>query len=172
MADVKQKHIGKVMDAHGIRGDVQCIVFSGDVSWLDKVETINLHHEDFKIKKIKAFKKGFIASLEGFDNRNKAEEYIGAELRVPEDLFVSEDGEALFLNEILGFITYNGEVEIGQISGFSFNGLQDLLVIKKKEKEIESPFVKDFVTHIDYEKKQIHMKLPEGLLDINEADSI
>jgi 16S rRNA processing protein RimM len=169
---VKQKHIGKVMDAHGIRGDVYCIVFSGDVSWLDKVQTLNLHHEDFKIKKIKAFKKGFIASLEGFDNRNKAEEYIGAELRVPEDLFVSEDGEALFLNEILGFTVFDKKNEIGSISGFSFNGLQDLLIIKKEGKDLEIPFVKEFVSHIDYEKKQINMNLPEGLLEINEADSI
>lgn len=167
----KQKQIGKVLDAHGIRGDLYCIVFSGDASWAPDLETLKLGSEDFKILRIKEFKKGFIVSLEGFADRNRAESFKGREVWVDEENFVSDDGEAVFLNEILGF-----EVEdkvagpIGKITAFSSNGEQDLLVISYKNKNVEIPFVEDFVLEMNFEKKKIVTILPEGLLEINNED--
>ena len=164
----KEIHVGKVLDAHGIRGDIYCIVFSGDASWVDQLETLKLGTEVFKINRIKEFKKGFIASLEGFSDRNRAESYKGREVWVDEKLFVSEDGEALFLKEILGFEVHDKHLgAIGKITGFSSNGMQDLLVISEK---IEVPFVKEFVLNMDFDKKIISTVLPEGLLEINEPD--
>ncbi len=161
-------HVGKVLDAHGIRGDIYCIVFSGDASWVGDLETLKLGTEVFKINRIKEFKKGFIASLEGFTDRNRAESYKGKDVWVDEDLFISEDGDALFLKEILGFEIQDKTLgPVGKITGFSSNGLQDLLVISNK---IEIPFVKEFVLKMDFDKKIIQTDLPEGLLQINEPD--
>lgn len=168
--------IGKIMDAHGIRGEIGVVVGSGDVSWINDAEVLYIPRknifEEHKIKKIRAHKKGFICHLENFDDRNKAEEYKGREVWVSKDLFVSEDGEALFLSEILGF-----EIEdvrlgaLGKISNFSSNGKQDLLVIEREDLiELEIPFVKEFVESIDFQNKKIKMNLPEGLLQINDED--
>lgn len=170
-------HIGKVLDAHGIKGDIYCIVFSGDSSWVSKIKKIKLKIkldlEVFELKKIKSFKKGFIASLNGIDDRNKAEALKGAEVWVDSSLFVSKDGEVLYLSELLNFsVEDKATGKVGKISSFSTNSMQDLLVISDSDKDntkiIEIPFVKEFVIKIDYEKKIIYMKLPEGLLDINE----
>jgi 16S rRNA processing protein RimM len=166
--------IGKIMDAHGIRGDVYFIVFSGDVSWLDQIENVTLKHrkkeEDFEIEKIKVFKKGFIAKLKGFDDRNCAEWYKGAELWVDSSIFVSKHGEAIFLNEILNFkIEDQISGEVGTIRGFSSNGPQDLLLVSSGHKEFEIPFVKEFVLNVDFKNKVIRTSLPEGLLEINDA---
>ena len=164
----KEIHVGKVLGAHGIRGDIYCIVFSGDATWVDQLETLKLGTEVFKINRIKEFKKGFIASLEGFTDRNRAESYKGREVWVSEELFVSEDGDALFLKEILGFEVEDRKLgPIGKITAFSSNGLQDLLVIDGK---FEIPFVKEFVLNMDFDKKLISTELPEGLMQINEPD--
>lgn len=172
------KHVGKVMDAHGIKGDIYCLIFSGDVSWLDKLKNLNLSKQkkmhSFEIKRIKEFKKGFIASLKDFDNRNKAEEFKGAEIWVDENVFVSEEGEPLFLSEVMGFSVEDSKVGlIGKITAFSSNGIQDLLVVANETEgsEYEIPFVEDFVTKIDYENKKIMTELPEGLLEINSVAS-
>lgn len=167
--------IGKIMDAHGIRGEIGVVVFSGDVSWIEDAETLFISRknilEEHKIKKIRAHKKGFICHLEDFNDRNKAEEYKGREVWVAETLFVSEEGDSLFLSEILHFEVYDSILgNLGKISAFSSNGIQDLLVIKRDENEIEIPFVKEFVEKIDFEKQKIHMNLPEGLLQINEEE--
>jgi 16S rRNA processing protein RimM len=125
----------------------------------------------FEIAKLKPFKRGFIASLKGFSDRNKAEEFKGAEVWVDESLFVSEDGESLYLNEIAGFSVHDKTLgDIGQISDFSSNGIQDLLVIQDKSESFEIPFVKEYVLDIDFKNKTIKMDLPEGLLEINQND--
>ena len=169
-------HIGKVLDAHGIKGDIYCIVFSGDVSWITKIKSLNLKNQlsdqTFEILKIKAFKKGFIATLNGFSNRNKAEEYKGFEIWVETTLFTSKNGEAIYLNELLNFNVEDKIIgEIGYVRSFSSNGLQDLLEISNKGKTFPIPFVKDFILKIDFENKKIHTQLPEGLLEINEPES-
>lgn len=169
--------VGKVMDAHGIRGDLYCLVFSGDVSWIGGLETLTLKKaaaeaENFTIERIKPFKKGFIVTLEGFADRNRAELFKSAEVWVSDEYFVAEEGEALFLREILGFRVLLGAdgAEFGHIHSFSSNGAQDLLVIEKDGRKYEIPFVEDFVLNLDHGAREIRLSLPEGLLEINDAD--
>lgn len=164
-------HVGKVIDAHGIKGDIYCFIFSGDASWVSKLKTIYLGGLSFNVQKAKTFKKGFIATLEGITDRNKAEELKGSEVWVDSGLFISEHGEAIYLIELLKF-TVNDKTlgEVGQINAFSSNGMQDLLVVSANSKSFEIPFVKDFVISIDNEKKIIYMNLPVGLLEINETE--
>lgn len=168
----KQLHVGKVMDAHGIRGDLYVLIFSGDNSWGDNLNQLTLKRYDqselFKVEKAKAFKKGFILKLQGFVDRNRAEEFKGAEVWVEEGIFNSEVGDSLYLREILNFTVVDRQLgEVGEVRSFSSNGVQDLLVVHQQENIFEVPFVEDFVTSIDHEKKQILMVLPEGLLEIN-----
>lgn len=185
-------HVGKVIDAHGIKGDIYCLVFSGDSSWISKLKSLNLRCEKneqtkdefFVVRKIKAFKKGFIVSLEAFGDRNRAESFKGCEVWVDSSLFISKNGESLYLSELLNFRIVDEVLgEIGTIKSFSSNAWQDLLVVSSSYKSnevdknqllnrlIEIPFVKEFVTNIDYKNKYIYMSLPEGLLDINQ-DSV
>lgn len=169
-----KKHVGKVIDAHGIRGDIYCLVFSGDADWLDEISTLTLKHrnkeEEFEISRAKVFKKGFIAKLKGFDDRNRAEAYKGAELWIPAELFISKDGESIYLSELLNFSIEDQMLGvIGHIRAFSSNGAQDLLIISNSQKEFEIPFVKDFILQVDFQNQKIKTHLPEGLVDINEV---
>ncbi|MBC7420678.1 MAG: 16S rRNA processing protein RimM [Bdellovibrio sp.] len=169
--------IGKVFDAHGIRGDLVVTVFSKDISWLEAVETLNLVKDGktivVEVLKTRPHKKGFVCQLKGFDNRNLAEDAIGSEVWVDAEFFTSEEGESLYLTEILNFEVIDATAgSIGHIEAFSTNGMQDLLVIMNAQtkKSVEIPFVKEFVTELDEKNKKIFMSLPEGLLTINDPD--
>ncbi|MBY0451685.1 MAG: ribosome maturation factor RimM [Bdellovibrionaceae bacterium] len=173
----KLVQVGKVMDAHGIRGDLYCLVFSGDVSWTDDLEVLYLKAaftskvESHEVKRLKEFKKGFIVTLKDVVDRNQAEMLKGAELWAPADLFVSEDGDSIYLKEILHFnLADEAFGAIGPITGFSTNTAQDLLMVSYQNEIIEIPFVKEFVVKIDFEAQTILTKLPEGLLEINNQD--
>ncbi len=175
-------HIGKVIDAHGIKGDIYCMIFSDDLSWLTKIKELNFKKpgsknmtdvifKSYQIKKTKLFKKGFIATIENMTDRNQAEMLKGAELWLPKNLFVSNDGESLYLSEIKNFLVEDQVYgELGEITDFSTNGAQDLLILKKENEIIEIPFVKEFVVKIDFDLKRVFTFLPEGLLDINKKD--
>ena len=171
------RHVGKVFDAHGIRGDLYCLVFSGDADWsLDLKSLIlskNESTEEYKVKKSKLFKKGFIVTLEGISDRNAAEKLKAAEIWVHENTFVSGDGETLYLSEILNFeVSDQKSGVIGKVVDFSSNGAQDLLIVQSADEgpAYEIPFVEDFVVNIDFKKHQILMDLPEGMLSFNQKD--
>lgn len=173
----KLVQVGKVMDAHGIRGDLYCLVFSGDVSWAQGLELLHLKAafttsiETHEVKRLKEFKKGFIVTLKDVVDRNQAELLKGAELWAPADLFVSEDGDSIYLKEILDFTLSDEALGlIGPVTGFSSNTAQDLLIVSYQNETREVPFVKDFIVKIDFESKTILTKLPEGLLEINNKD--
>ncbi len=180
MDEKNKTKIGKITDAHGIKGEIAVFVFSGNIddesSWYNQIQELTLsfrgRFETFKILRKRIHKKGFICLLENFLDRNKAEYYSGCEVWIDSSYFVSQDGEALYLSEILHF-EVSDELHglLGIIEGFSFNGIQDLLIIKKlKKADIEIPFVKEFVKNIDYKNKKIVLSLPEGLLEINDAE--
>ncbi len=165
------KKIGQVIDAHGIKGWLYIGVYSGDLSMVDDLEqlvlvTKSLVQKEYSIMQIRSHKKGFICSLEELVNRNDAEALIGAQVWIDSEHFISEDGESLYLTEILNFEVVDHKVGlVGCVEAFSSNGLQDLLVINN---QIEIPFVKEFVENVDFNKKIIYMQLPEGLLTIND----
>lgn len=166
--------VGKIKDAHGIRGELFVVLFSGEADWLDDLESLRLVNENgdadaktFAVKSARFHKNGFIVKSPDIKDRNMAETLKGRLLEVPEAFLISAPGETLFLREVLGFtVVTDAQGEVGPIEAFSSNVAQDLLVVKSKSnnEKYEIPFVKDFVKSIDYDSKKIHMELPYGLL--------
>lgn len=181
------KLVGKVKDAHGIRGDLYVLIFSGDVSWAKQMRQFQLNwkkqvpqsdgtnrselmQETFAVKKFRPFKQGLILTVDEVKDRNHAELLKGAEFYIDEKLLVSEPGETIFLSEILNYKIKDVEAkELGTIVGFSSNGVQDLLEVKKiDEKIVLIPFVDAFIKKMDFKNQSIMMDLPPGLVDDTE----
>lgn len=174
--------VGIVLEGHGLRGDISILIFSGDVSWSQDLEKMYLMPfgkkessdlKAFELLKAKPFKKGILAQLKGVTDRNQSDALRKCEVWVPSDLFISENGEQPYLQEFLNFTVADKTLGIvGQIEGFSSNGMQDLFILDKKinGQNIEIPFITQFVIDVDYASKKIMMDLPEGLIEINEKD--
>ena len=165
------KCIGKVKEAHGLRGELYVLIFSGDTSWSESLENFQLvlpsenEGREFHVKKIRPHKKGVILSANEIVDRTAAEKLIGSQFFVPEDLFISQKGETIYLSEILNFSLIDEKNEkLGEISGFSSNGIQDLLIIKNQDGEHLVPFVAPWIVDMDFNAKSLKMSLPEGLL--------
>jgi ribosomal 30S subunit maturation factor RimM len=64
---------------------------------------------------------------------------------------------------------FDGAKEIGEIEDVQFGaGEAPLLVVKSGAKlPYEIPFAEAFLEKLDLERKQVRMKLPEGLLEVN-----
>lgn len=177
MKNIELRKIGKVKSSHGIRGEVYALVFSHDVSWLDKDVVLHIGKSEqsaiqYKLKKFREHKDGFIAILDGVVDRNQSDLLAQQEIWVDASYFQSEEGESIYLVEIENFEVLDQVLgSIGRIVGFSTNTMQDLLVVKNTEgKEYEIPFVEEFVEEINYDTQKIMMNLPEGLLQINDKD--
>lgn len=169
------RKVGKIKDAHGLKGDLYVLIFSKDTSWLKQLTTFALGPDEsnlktYTVEKAKVFKDGLMLKPKDVTDRNQSEALKGQMFYIPEELLVSDEGETIFLDEILNFDFYSGDENIGVITGFSSNGFQDLLIVKKTkdQKDAEVPFVEDFIENIDFENRRVIMNLPEGLLDLTE----
>lgn len=163
--------IGKIKDAHGLRGDVFIIFFSKDYSWIDLIDEVYIEEIPYEVIKAAEHKDGLKVQLKGVTDRNQSEALIGKQIYLPADFFFTQDeDEGMFLTEIEKFKVIDKTAgEVGIITGFSSNTAQDLLVVTSVSGQIfEIPFVGAFIVEIDHENKTIQMDLPEGLLDLNQ----
>lgn len=163
--------IGKIKDAHGLRGDVYIIFFSKDYSWADLIDELYVEDTPYEVIKAAEHKDGLKVQLKGVTDRNQSEALIGKQIYLPSDFFFEQDDSVgMFLAEIENFKVIDKTLgEIGIITGFSSNVAQDLLIVTTAaKKQVEIPFVDQFVVKIDHDNKTLQMDLPEGLLDIND----
>jgi 16S rRNA processing protein RimM len=114
-----------------------------------------------------------VLKFQGIETMNDAELLIGAELQLP----IAERAELepgwTYLSDLIGCTVFDGQREIGKIEDVQFGaGEAPLLVVRDKEKQVklpyEIPFAEAFLEKLDLEKKQVRMKLPEGLLEVND----
>jgi 16S rRNA processing protein RimM len=163
--------VGKVKDAHGIKGELFLVLFSGEAAWLDQLKDVRLVSLEKKevrnltVKSVRPHKNGLILKSHEILNRNDAEGLKGFLLEIPETFLVSAPGETMYLQEVLGFRVFTeAQGEVGVVKGFASHAMQDLLVVKTASGDFDIPFVDAFVVEIDHEKKEMHLDLPLGLL--------
>lgn len=168
--------VGRVKDAHGIKGELFVVLFSGEAAWLKKLKSLRLkapsgQRIEAALTSARLHKNGLIILTPDIVDRNHAETLRGYELEVPESFFVSAPGETLFLREIDGFMIEDLEgQEIGPIVGFSSNGAQDLLIVRTARGDFPIPFVTAFVQEIRHADRKIAMDIPFGLLGEDDSE--
>lgn len=174
MSATESVKVGKIIDAHALKGEVYFLSFAKDITWLEKGAELTLEsykvggQKNFTISTFRPFKDGALIKFEGIDNRNQSEELKGAIVYVADENFESEPGETIYLREVLNFAVVDEQGKsLGKIKEFNSNGMQDLLVISTGTFLYEVPFVDDFIVKIQFENSTIVMNFPLDLMDIN-----
>jgi 16S rRNA processing protein RimM len=113
-----------------------------------------------------------VLKFQGIGTINDAEPLIGAELQLPISERAKLEPGWTYLSDLIGCTVFDGNREIGKIEDVQFGaGEAPLLVVRGKEQETklpyEIPFAEAFLERLDLQQKQVRMKLPEGLLEVN-----
>jgi 16S rRNA processing protein RimM len=167
-------NVGKVVNTHGIKGEIRVISSTdfpeerykiGNTLFLfmdEKKEPIEL-----KVATHRSHKNFELLTFEGHQDINIVEKFKGGVLKVPESqLNPLEADNEFYFHEIIGcdVFTIDG-VEIGRIKEILTPGANDVWVIKGKGgKEILIPFIEPVVKQIDVKNKKILIEPMEGLL--------
>lgn len=156
--------IGKISKTHGYEGNVR----------IELDEHIEISKEEplflmFDQKPVPFFmseisqKRPYIIHFDDVDTIDQAKELIGKSLYLP-ILENEDDAEMSFIDyEVID----QNLGSIGKIAEIIENASQDLLVVKQGDKEILIPFVDEFIEHVNDDNMEIHMIIPEGLIDMN-----
>jgi len=122
-----------------------------------------------QIEELWPHKEWLVLKFQGVETISDAEPLVGAELQLPSgERAVLEPGWT-YLSDLVGCKVFDGEREVGAIEDVTFGaGEAPLLVVKSGAKlPYEIPFAQEYLEKVDLERKQIRMRLPEGLLDVN-----
>lgn len=114
------------------------------------------------------FHKGqVVLKFAGVDCISEAEELIGAEIQVPlSERAVLED-ESVYLSDLKGCVVYDAGLEVGKVDDVQFGSGEAPLLVVKGNKEYLIPFAAEFIERLAPGEKQLHMKLPAGLLELD-----
>jgi 16S rRNA processing protein RimM len=156
--------VGRISDAHGLKGELKIKLFSHETSWHPDLKIVYISGETFEVERLKPNKTFWILKLKGISDRTAAESYKGKSLEASEELFITGDDEDPYLSELLDFQVHLNGKAVGQVVSFQETQAHFLLVIKNKNGFFEIPYVDAFIESIDRESQVLNMSFPEDLL--------
>lgn len=174
MTNEKWFNVGKVVNTHGVRGEVRVISTTDFPEERFSIgASLYLEHQNFKEKlplKVATHRqhKNFnLLTFENYPNMNDVEGFKGGVLQVKEDQLSELEGTEYYYHEIIGCecVTEEGEV-LGKIKEILSPGANDVWVIQRKsgEKDLLIPYIEQVVKHVDVKEKKVIIHLMGGLV--------
>ena len=110
-----------------------------------------------------------VLKFEGIDSISDAETLLRCELQVPARERAELEPGWTYVSDLVGCTVFEGEQEIGKVEDVEFGaGEAPLLVVKGQARlPHEIPYAESYIVSVDLKAKQLHMKLPDGLLEVN-----
>lgn len=157
--------IGYFSKTHGVKG--QLILKAEKGFLVEDVKAVFIEMAGAKapyfITEIKESNNGIIVGLEELTAVEKARTLIGRQVFIDAALVEEEEDEENWV----GFELIDKHFGLlGKIKEVTDNGVQTLVSLIYKEKEIILPMVEEFIEKIDEEGKQILYNAPEGLINV------
>ena len=173
MSEGRLLNVGKIVNTHGIRGELKVWPQTDfpEVRFKAGSKLLMIPPESgdpvtVEIVSAREQKKMYVVKIKGFDDINVAEKYKGWELKVSEDNRVPLQEGEYYVRDIVGCEVYTEEGELlGAISDVLSPGANDIWVVKMpKGKELLLPVIDDVVLDVDIGARKIKVRLMEGLL--------
>ena len=160
--------IGKIVNTVGLKGEVKVYNYSDSIEIYETIESIYVEDRLTVIENVRAQKNRVILKLEGADDRNAAEALRGKELYITEDDLPELPEGQYYVRDLIGMsVTEEDGNLLGHVTDVLQNTAQDIFEVESENgKKLLIPKVDQFVLDIDAEKREITVRLIEGMLDL------
>lgn len=165
--------IGKVVKAHGIKGEVKLHPYADDPANIVHYRELMLRGgpagggRAYDVHRCRPQGKLAIVALADIVDRDQAEELIGCEVWVDKEQLPELDDDEFYWHEFVGLtvVTEEGR-ELGSVSSLMSTGAHEVMVVTGRGREYLIPARPEFIVHRDAQRLVIAP--PPGLLEINE----
>jgi len=173
MPEGRLLNVGKIVNTHGIKGELKVWPQTDfpEVRFKAGSKLLMIPPEagepvTVEIVSAREQKKMYVVKIKGFDDINEVEKYKGWELKVTEDDRVPLDEGEYYVRDIVGCEVFTEEGELlGKVTDTMSPGANDIWVVKMpKGKELLLPVIDDVVLDVDVDARKIKVHLMEGLL--------
>ncbi|UCD89710.1 MAG: 16S rRNA processing protein RimM [Desulfobacterales bacterium] len=165
--------VGKIVGAHGVKGNLKVHSYAESLSIFEQGSSILVasakgFEKLLTIRWVKPHGRVVLFSLKGIENRHLAETLIGSELYVKRDSLPKLEDGSYYWFDIIGLSVFtNNDTYIGRVESIIDTGSNDVYVVKDIQKdgdnEILIPAIESVVLTIDLNQKKMIVDLPEGL---------
>ncbi len=161
--------IGKVIRAHGLRGEISVAVLTEFPDRFDTTEWVYLGDEfeatPYRLEHYRWHQKNILLTLAGVTDRTEAEKLRGQLVQVPLAEAVPLPEGAYYFYQLIGLavVTTDGE-ELGSIVDIIETGANDVYVVEKAGRQILLPAIDEVIQSIDLEGGVMVVQLIDGLI--------
>ena len=162
--------IGQIVNTNGLKGLLKVKPFTDDITRFEALKTIYVQIKkelvEYEIEEVKYVKNMVLLKFKGIDDINEAEKFKNLFLKINRKDAVPLSENSYFIVDLIGcnVITEQGE-NLGIVDDVFPTGSNDVYVVKNEQgKQILLPAIADVIKNVDIQKKQITVKLLEGLV--------
>jgi 16S rRNA processing protein RimM len=165
-----------VVKTQGRRGEVAVEIlsdvpgrFNARMKLLALPRELHTGRRELEVEELWPHKGLLVLKFAGVDSISEAEALVGCELQVPRSQRSELQVGWNYVSDLVGCSVLDHGREIGRIEDVQFGaGEAPLLIVRDAATKLfEVPFAEAYLDNVDVERKQVRMKLPEGLLEVN-----
>lgn len=165
-------YLGKIVSKFSFKGEVLVKLDTDEPELYENMESVFVSLGNnlvpFFIEHCRLHKSTLLRiDFEDVKDESDADRILGAELYLPLSMLPKLTGDKFYYHEVIGF-TLVDQVhgDIGVIQSINDSSSQELFEAKKDGKEILVPISDEIIQRVDRKTKTIHVKTPEGLVDL------
>ncbi len=165
-------YLGKVVSKYSFKGELLVKLDTDEPDIYENMESVFVSIGNnlipFFIDRCRLHKSALLRiDFEEVKDEPTADKMIGAELYLPLDMLPPLTGDKFYFHEVIGFTLIDDiHGDIGIIKAVNDSASQELFEAEKDGKELLIPITDDIITKVDRQNKQIHVKTPEGLVEL------
>ncbi|HWY22503.1 MAG TPA: ribosome maturation factor RimM [Candidatus Acidoferrum sp.] len=168
--------LARVVKTQGRRGEVAGEVlsdipgrFAVGMKLLALPRQTEERRRELEVEELWPHKGLLVLKFAGVDSISEAETLVGCELQVPRSQRSELQAGWNYVSDLVGCAVFDRGREIGLIEDVQFGaGEAPLLIVRDAAKRLlEVPFAEAYLDSVDVQSKQVSMKLPDGLLEVN-----
>ncbi|MEM9078516.1 MAG: ribosome maturation factor RimM [Bacteroidota bacterium] len=165
-------YLGKIVSKYSFKGEVLVKLDTDEPEIYENMESVFVSLGNnlvpFFIDRCRLHKSTLLRiDFEEVKDEATADKILGSELYLPLQFLPPLTGDKFYFHEVIGFRLMD-EVhgDIGVIQAVNDSASQELFEVEKDGKELLIPINDDIISKVDRESKTIHVKTPEGLVDL------
>ncbi len=153
--------VGKILKAHGVRGDVKAESYMDAPNLFSKLKTVYIDGKPIVVERARSSGGFALLKLVGVDTMNDAEALRNKELFAKkEDLPKPQEGR-FYIDDLLGCSVTDGVAVIGVLDDIYQYGSADVYVVKSNGATIMFPLIDGVAENIDVKTKVITVNRAE-----------
>ncbi len=171
MKKIDKFKLGQITSAVGLKGEVKVYPYTDYKERFEELTWLYIENEKVNIEKVRYQGDLAIIKFAGINDRNEAEAARQKYLFIDRENARKLPKDTYYIADLLGLLVLdeNGQ-QVGTLVDIIQNTAQDLYEVEKPARDSEKgerfliPAVDEFIIAIDMEKRQMTVKLIEGLV--------